>query len=166
MFSQDRTFNIDKVQSEIQFKISHLGAFKVKGIFEEFSGKISFDEEHLFSVECDILVESINSDNEERDKIICEEAYLNTSEFPQIIFEATKFDLGVEDLEMEGWLIIKDVENTIKFPYDFTFSEDLKTVTLSAETQITRKEFNLIFGSMNGLIGNKVDIKLHIVATN
>lgn len=165
-FGQERTLTIDKQQSQIHFKISHLGAFKVKGIIEEFSGSIIVDGDDLKGVECTVLVGSINTDNEERDRIISEEAYLNTKEFPYIIFKANDFYTRDEQKEIQGQLKIKDTEKAINFPYEIVLADDFKTVTLKAELRINRKDFNLIFGSMNGLIGNKVDIKLHIIATN
>lgn len=166
IFSQVRSFQIDKEQSHIQFKVSHLGAFKVKGHFDDYSGIIILNNENLINIKCDILVESINTDNEERDNIIVEEAYFNVNIFPNMVFKAKEFKAGEEGLEMQGSLKIKNTQRTINFPYEIVISEDFKSVTINAELQIKRKDFDLIFGSMNGLIGNKVDIKLQIVGIN
>lgn len=154
---------IDQDQSQIGFKISHLGAFKVKGNFRKFSGQLVIDGSQLKALNSKIEVGSIFTDNEERDDIIKEEAYLDVAQFPFITFEVIQIYTEDGQTKLKGKLKIKDEEREISFPYDLIIIKDSNIKMLKAETQINRKDFNLEFGSMNGLIGNKIDIELHIV---
>lgn len=163
--AQEGIYTIDVSQSEIRFKVSHMGAFKVKGFFSEFSGWFNFENDRLTSIESMVSAASVDTDNLERDDILVNEAYFNVEEFPNMTFKAKTFSIEEGENIMTGLLKIKDTENNIRFPYQLTFDKGLNTVTLIAETRIKRKDFNLIFGSMNGLIGNNVNIQLLIVGT-
>jgi len=164
--AQEQTYVINNDRSQISFKISHLGALKVEGSFQKFSGELVIDGSQLKSLQSKIEVNSIFTDNEERDGIIREEAYLDVAQFPFIEFEATQMYSNNGQTELKGILKIKEEEREISFPFDLIINEDTEVKIFKAETQIKRKDFNLVFGSMNGLIGNKIDIQLYIVVQN
>ncbi len=162
--AQTGTYIIDPDQSKISFKFSHMGDLKVNGNFSQFSGQFIFRDEELLSVNCDILVESVNTNSQELDDIIKNEAYLDVDNYPLIKFKADEFIIKDNKKTLNGLLKIKETENAHTFPYDLTYNKTLDQFKLMAETEISRKDFNLVFGSMNGLIGNKVRIKLEIIA--
>ena len=164
--AQEQTYEIDNDRSQISFKVSHLGAFEVEGNFQKFSGQLLIDGSQLKSLKCRIVVNSIFTDNEERDRIIREQAYLDVAQFPFIEFEVTQIYIKDDQTELKGILKIKDVEREIGFPYDLIIIDEMKLRILKAKTQIKRKDFNLVFGSMNGLIGDKIDIQLYITIHN
>ncbi|MBT8394599.1 MAG: YceI family protein [Flavobacteriaceae bacterium] len=163
--AQTGVYGIDSNQSKVSFKISHMGALKVNGIFSQYSGQFIFRDEELLAVNCRVLVESVNTNSQERDDIIKNEAYFDIDNYPYIKFQADEFFVKDNNRNLKGLLRIKEGENTLTFPYDLTYDKTLDQVKLMAETEIKRKDFNLVFGSMNGLIGNKVRITLEIIAT-
>lgn len=164
--AQAQSFVIDQERSHISFKISHLAAFKVDGSFQKFSGQLELDGTQLKSLKSRIEVGSIFTDNEERDDIIKNEAYLDVAQFPFIAFESIEINATEGQTLLKGILKIKAEEREITFPYDLMHSEQNDEKIFKAETLIRRSDFNLVFGSMNGLIGDKIEIQLYIVVQN
>ncbi|MHB0777187.1 YceI family protein [Halomonas sp. WWR20] len=89
----------------VQFKISHLGYSYVLGTFPDFSGNFTYDPESPedSSVNATIQVDSLDSDNAERDKHILSDDFLNASEYPEATFESTGFE-STGDGDGEGEL--------------------------------------------------------------
>ncbi len=163
--AQTGNYKVDIEKSSIDFKVSNIGAFKVKGTFSGFSGLFVIENSELISLNGTIKVESIDTNNDKRDDDLRDEGHFNVRGYPLMTFNATNFLIDEGSKIIIGFLKIKDTEKEISFIYDLSFSEDLNQVTLMASTRIKRKDFNLIFDRMNGLIGNKVDIDLLIVAS-
>lgn len=161
---QEENYKFNNSNSQVKFTISHLGVLRVNGNFKSFSGKFKLKDNELIEVDCAISVKSIFTDNKERDNIIITAPYLDAENFSEIHFTSTVIYYSDEKKQLEGVLRIKDVERPILFEFDSDIKKDSGIVTFSAETQITRKDFNLVFGSMNGLIGNKINIELKINA--
>ncbi|NNK74084.1 MAG: YceI family protein [Flavobacteriaceae bacterium] len=166
LFSRAQTgvYTIDETSSDVQFKVTHLGAFKVDGDFKSYQGDFQFKDGVLQSLKAIFDVASINTDNEERDDILLTEPYFDISVFPSIVFKADTIDTVNDELVLSGSLSIKGQERPLSFPILFEYDSQEERIILKGETQIKRKDFNLVFGSMNGLIGNKVNITVEIVA--
>ena len=162
--AQNGSFVVDPAQSEVAFKISHLGAFKVKGSFSEYSGTISFESDEFQSLSAKVLVGSIDTGNEERDEILRTEPYFDIENFPEISFSADNLSVDEGETILSGRLTIKGKQRELKIPVVIDHDSESGQIEISGETRIRRKEYDLVFGSMNGLIGDKVDIKLRIVA--
>lgn len=164
-YSQNGMYTIDSSKSIITFKVSHMGFLKVKGSFSDYSGKLLFQDNQLISAKCSTKVASVDTNNEERDDTIKQEAYFDIVNYPYIEFQADAFFVKDNKRNLKGLLKIKESENTLTFPYDLVYNKTANEVKLIVETEIKRKDFDLDFGSMNGLIGNKVRITLEIIAT-
>ena len=63
VLAQDGDYSFTNTDSEIKFRISHMGPFKVKGQFSDFKGKLSFDGGTLMEARANIRVESIDTRN-------------------------------------------------------------------------------------------------------
>ena len=163
--AQDGVYSIDKESSVIEFKIGHLGLLKVKGTFESYEGTVGFDQSELKEISCKFLVESIATGNEERDDILETEPYFDVQNYPDITYVLVDTKTIDGETILNGKLKIKDSEQDISFPASINFDESIDSVIIEAETRIDRRDYDLIFDSMNGLIGNKIDIKLSISST-
>ena len=110
------------------------------------------------------MVSSVNTGNDERDEILETEPYFDIANFPDIIFSADRIDLVDGENIIYGKLTIKDQQRDLSMPVSIDHKPGSGRLLLTAETRIRRKDYDLVFGSMNGLIGDKVDIYLTIVA--
>ena len=61
------TWTIDPVHSSIGFSVRHLMVSKVRGTFGVFSGTIAVSDDDVPSVTAEIAVDSVNTNNEQRD---------------------------------------------------------------------------------------------------
>ncbi len=155
IYAQNQTLFIDDKASEVSFKVKHLGVLNVKGQFSKFSGTIHYREGKLTQLESAIKVNSVNTDDKSRDETLLSSAYLDVKTFPVISFSST----AITSHQIIGLLKIKNVEQEITMPYEL--SEDS---VLIISTDISREDFKLDFGSMDSLIGDRIEVKLRIVA--
>ncbi|NNK88050.1 MAG: YceI family protein [Flavobacteriaceae bacterium] len=162
--AQNGSFVVDTTQSEVAFRITHLAAFKVNGTFTNYSGNINFDNGAFRSLTAKVMVNSIDTGNDERDDILRTEPYFDISNFPDISFSADNITSVEDETILSGRLTIKGEQRELKIPVIIDHDAASGRLEMSGETMIRRKEYDLVFGSMNGLIGDKVDIKLRIVS--
>jgi len=85
-------YKIDKGHSAMNWKVKHLGVSYTYGRFNDFNGTFAIDDANLKAskVEIDISAESIDSNDEGRDKHLRSKDYFNVEKFPSITFESTK----------------------------------------------------------------------------
>jgi len=143
-----------------------MGFLTVKGECKQYSGKILFGDDMLKSISAEVLVKSINTKDASRDKTITSKGYLNTKEYPIIKFQSTSVVKEKRKDFLIGFMEIKGVKKEIKIPFKLFFLKDKKRVQLMLQTKILRKDFQLDFGSMDTLIGDKITIDLLIEGKN
>ncbi|PXX97535.1 YceI family protein [Halomonas sp. LBP4] len=103
----------------IQFKINHLGYSYILGNFEEFSGQFQYDPENLeaASVEMEVQVDSLNTNNAERDKHFLSSDFLDAGEYPTATFVSTGFTPnGDDDGMLTGDLTLHGETREIEMP--------------------------------------------------
>ena len=85
------SYTIDKGHSALLFRISHLGVSYTHGRFNDFSGSFHIDDQDptKSSIELDISAESVDSNDEGRDKHLRQKDYFNVEEYPSIGFKST-----------------------------------------------------------------------------
>ncbi|TAI48531.1 YceI family protein [Flagellimonas allohymeniacidonis] len=161
--AQKHTYYFDQIESKIAFEVSHLGFLTVTGNFGEFSGTLVLEENFLRFVDCSIQVKSIYTNDKSRDNTLRSEAYLDVATYPNIIFSTRSISHTGQKLKVSGFLKIKNVQK----PIDLTFQSDVdqERVVLTAHTIVNRKNFELDFGAMDGLIGQNIKVDLKLVGT-
>ncbi len=160
-FAQTETFKIDAEQSTISFEVTHLGVLTVEGEFQDFSGSFTISNSRLLNLESAIEVSSINTKDTSRDKTLIDETYLNASNFPLINFHLVRIENTSKRKLLYGQLEIKGVLKDISMPYEMT---KMKThYCLKITTILSRKDFNLDFGPMNALIGDKISVEIKLI---
>ena len=109
-------YNVDKSHSNMGFKVKHLMISNVSGSFNEFKGSFEYDEKtkKLVSLNGEIQVASINTDNEKRDAHLREPELFDAAKFPLITFKLTKVDGD----DVYGDFTMKGVTKNIKLDFD------------------------------------------------
>jgi polyisoprenoid-binding protein YceI len=115
--SEASKWTVDVSHSNVQFTVTHLMVSEVTGHFNVFSGSIDAPTADFngakISFEAD--VNTINTDNADRDKHLKSDDFFNAEKFPKISFTSTSFKkLKGNNYELLGNLTIRDVTKAVK----------------------------------------------------
>ncbi len=116
-FGQKTEWKFDKAHSKIQFVSTHMKISEVTGQFKDFSGAIKSGKENFTDAEIkvSIKVNSIDTDNQKRDKHLLGEDFFNASKYPEITFVGESLDKVKEDnYKLTGKLTMKDVTRKVE----------------------------------------------------
>jgi polyisoprenoid-binding protein YceI len=142
-------WTLDKVHSNVKFAITHLVVSEVEGTFKLFDGSMEntkgdfSDAKISFNVD----VNSINTDNDYRDKHLKSDDFFNAEKYPSMQFVSTSFTpAGGNKYKLAGNLTIRDVTRPVTF--DVTYGGTItamggERVGFKAKTTINRFDYNL-----------------------
>ena len=164
-------WKIDPMHSEVQFKVKHLVISTVTGSFDSFEGTIETqgddfrDAKATFSADID----SITTNNEDRDQHLKSDDFFNAEAYPQLRFESTNFEkVGDGRYKVTGELTIRDITREIELDvvHGGTVGDQYGQTKAGFEIEgsINRKEFGLTWSAVteagNVVVGD--EIKLHL----
>ena len=167
------SWKVDKAHTEVQFKVKHLVIATVTGSFKKFSGSLEAESENDFNgakVEFNIDVNSIDTNQKDRDAHLKSPDFFSAEEFPTIDFKGELKKVDESTYKLTGPLTIRgtskivhlDVEygGTIKDPWGNT------KAGFSATAKINRQDFNVKWNkSLDAggvLVGDEVTINLEL----
>lgn len=143
---------IDAAHSEVLFKVKHLMVTNVTGQFSSFEGKVEADDDNFSnaSIQFTADVNSISTNNEQRDQHLKAADFFEADKFPQVKFVSTAFRKKLdEDYELVGDLTIKGITKQISLKVEFSgMVQDPWGNTkagFSLNGRINRKDFGLTF---------------------
>src|ERR1700694_3878999 len=103
---------VDKTHSNVKFAVTHLVISEVEGYFKIFDGSMETNKPDFSDAKISFSVDinSINTDNENRDKHLKSDDFFNAEKYPQMKFESSSFThLGNNKYKLTGNLTIRDV---------------------------------------------------------
>ncbi|AMR29742.1 hypothetical protein A0257_12500 [Hymenobacter psoromatis] len=162
---------LDPTHSEVQFKIKHLVISTVSGSFKTFQGTAQSegDDFENAQVEFTLDVNSIDTNNEQRDGHLKGDDFFNAAAFAQIKFQSTSFTkTSGSNYKLVGDLTIKDITKpvTLDVEYGGTAADFYGNTKAGFEAtgKINRKEYGLSWGGITeaGAIVLGDDVKLSI----
>lgn len=119
LFAQAKTYTVRQEDSHIGFAIYKWGVFKEEGRFKDFSGSIIYDQRNPAAsrVEFTVMVKSIDSRNEGRDRALRAEEFFHVERHPTLFFRSTKVAAkGVDTLLVTGELTMRGVTKKLMIP--------------------------------------------------
>ena len=165
-----KTWALDPTHSEVQFKIKHLMITNVTGSFNIFTVSAKTEDEDFTKAKISFTadVNSISTNNEQRDGHLKSADFFDAEKFPQIKFEATKTENVDNDgsYELYGDLTIRDVTKNVKLSVEFGgVVKDMYGNTKAGFTinsKINRKDFGLTWSGLTEAGGVVVseDVKI------
>jgi polyisoprenoid-binding protein YceI len=163
---------IDPMHSEVQFKVKHLVISTVTGFFKSFEGSLETDGDDFEGAEIAFAlnIDSIDTNQSQRDEHLKSADFFNAAEYPQITFKSTSFKKTDDDDEYEltGDLTIKGVTKQVKLNAEYGGSTQDSYGNTKAGFEVTgkinRKEFGLTYDPITeaGSVVLGEDIKLSI----
>ena len=116
------TFTFDKGHTLVGFRIRHFVS-KVEGRFNKFDGTIWIDRQNpsASKVELTIQADSVDTNNENRDKDLKSENFFDIAKYPAITFKSTKVVAkGSDAYDVTGEFTMHGVTKTITVPVKHT----------------------------------------------
>jgi polyisoprenoid-binding protein YceI len=113
---------LDPTHSEIGFKIKHLMITNVSGNFNKFEVKAETNSDDFANakVSVDIEVDSINTNNSQRDAHLRNADFFEADKYPLIRFRSTDVKrLDEETYTLTGNLTIKETTKPVKLALEF-----------------------------------------------
>lgn len=142
-------WSIDKAHSNVKFNVTHLVVSEVEGSFKLFDGSMENTKGDFSDATINFTVDvnSINTDNDMRDKHLKGDDFFNAEKFPAMKFQSTSFKpAGGKNYKLAGNLTIRDVTKPVVFDVTFggTAVANGKTKAgFKAKTSINRFDYNL-----------------------
>lgn len=171
--SQTNTWKTDNSHSNVKFSVTHLVVSDVDGNFKNFAGTVTSTKPDFTDATIDFTVDinSINTDNESRDKHLKSDDFFNAEKFPQMKFKSTSLKkVSGNKYTLEGDLTIRDVTKKVKF--DVVFGGTIKDpwgntrAGFKATGAINRFDYNLKWNTLTeaggAVVGKEVNITLNL----
>src|SRR5262249_31283776 len=116
-----QTYAIDKMHSEVTFQVRHL-LTKVRGRFTEFTGTVSFDQEHPEQSSASLTIDasSVDTGTPDRDAHLRSDDFFGVGAYPTLSFtSAHVVKTGDDTYDVTGTLTIRGVANEITLPVSY-----------------------------------------------
>lgn len=148
-------WKLDPTHSEVAFKIKHLVISTVTGNFRKFDGHVETPGEQGFEgakIDFELDVNSIDTNQEQRDEHLKSPDFFDASTFPKISFKSTSVQGDGEEFELVGDLTIRGNTKPVRLKAEFggmvTDPYGQQKVGFEVEGEISRKEFGLTWNAV------------------
>ncbi len=166
-------YTLDPEHTTVAFLIEHVGYAKTLGLFSEVSGGFIFDDEtqQVSDVTIAVKTDSVQTDNEARDKHVRSKDFLSVKKYPEMIFTADGTSLqedGSADLpgnlqllaETRPLVLSVSLNKAQKYP----FGHKKFTLGVSARGALQRSDYGMEYGVANVLVGDSIELIIEIEA--
>ncbi|WP_162425740.1 YceI family protein [Pontibacter pudoricolor] len=161
---------IDPTHSEIQFKVKHLMITTVTGYFKSFNLEVETEDEDFTKasrIEFTADIDSISTNNEQRDTHLKSDDFFNAEQHKQLRFVGKTFEGSGDDYKLHGDLTIRDITKPVTLNVEYggivvdPYGQTKAGFTVDGK--INRKEFNLTWDAVTeaGQVVVSNEIKLH-----
>jgi len=167
---------VDNAHSGVKFTVSHLVISEVEGNFKNFTGQMTAAQPDFSDAKINFTVDvnSINTDNDMRDKHLKSDDFFNAEKFPSMSFKSLLFKkTGEKRYDLVGELTIRDVTKKVKF--NVTYGGTVKDpygntkAGFKATATINRLDFGLKWNNLTeaggAVVGSDVNILLNLEFT-
>src|SRR5688572_16996060 len=146
-------WNIDPSHSEIQFKVKHLLISTVTGQFNSFHGTVEMENDDISTARVNFAadVDSISTNNAQRDAHLKSGDFFEADQYPQLQFTSKELvKISVDLYKVHGTLSMRGVSKDITLDAEYGgMTQDPWGFTrggISISGKINRKDFGINFG--------------------
>jgi polyisoprenoid-binding protein YceI len=148
-------WTLDPAHSEIQFKVKHLMITTVTGHFNSFNVEVETQNDDFNTaskIECTADVNSIDTNNEQRDTHLKSADFFDAGKNAQIRFSGKKFEVKGNNAELHGDLTIRETTKpiTLHVEYGGTVTDPYGQTKagFTVNGKLSRKEFGLVWNAV------------------
>ena len=162
-------WTLDPTHSEVQFKVKHLMITTVTGYFEKFNLEVETEGDDFNTaskIEFTADIDSISTNNEQRDTHLKSADFFNAEEHAQLKFVGKRYEGSGEEAKLHGDLTIRGTTKPVTVDVEFggivvdPYGQTKAGFTVSGK--ISRKEFGLTWNAVTeaGAVVVSDDIRL------
>jgi len=121
--AQTTKWNFDNSHTKIGFSVAHMMITDVPGQFNKFSGTVLSDKADFTDAKINFTVDvnTINTDNADRDKHLRSADFFDAAKYPEIKFEGTSFKkVGKGKYKLSGKFTMVGVTKNVTFDAKFS----------------------------------------------
>jgi polyisoprenoid-binding protein YceI len=164
-------WTIDPTHSELQFKVKHLMISTVTGYFKKFDLQVETENEDFTTakkIEFTADIDSIDTNNAQRDTHLKSADFFNAEEHSQLRFVGTKYEAAGDDALLHGDLTIRGVTKPVTLAVAFggivvdPYGQTKAGFTVSGK--ISRKTFGLTWNAVTEAGSVVVSDEIRILA--
>ena len=146
----ETNWNVDKMHSEVGFKVKHMMITNVSGTFGEFdvNATTQGDDFSTANIGFSVNIDSINTGVADRDGHLKSDDFFNAEAYPQMTFKSTGITKkDDENFTISGDLTIRDITKKVDFDAEFggivvdPYGQTKAGLTVSGK--LKRSEFGL-----------------------
>ncbi len=165
------TWKIDPAHSEIQFKVKHLMITTVTGYFRKFDLEVETQSEDFSSaskIEFTAEIDSIDTNNDQRDTHLKSADFFDSENHKQIKFVGKKFNAEGDQANLTGDLTIRGTTKPITLNVEYggivvdPYGQTKAGFTINGK--ISRKEFGLTWSAVTEAGSVVVSDEIRILA--
>ncbi len=164
---------IDNSHSEIHFKVRHLMVSWVTGSFKQFNATAETEGDDISTAKVNFSadINSISTNNEQRDAHLRTGDFFDAEKYPQLIFESSKLEkINDENYKLYGTLTMRGVSKkiTLNVEYGGIAQDPWGNTRIGANItgKINRKDFGVSFSMVSEagsiLLGEEVIINANV----
>ena len=163
-------WGMDPAHSEIQFKVRHMMISNVTGSFGKFDATVETEGNDVTTAKVHFTaeVDSISTNNEQRDSHLKSADFFDAASHSQLIFDSTQLEkVSDEEYKLHGNLTMRGTTKPVTFNVEFggivkdPWGND--RAGFSVEGKVNRKDYGLNWSAMTEAGGLVVsdDVRIH-----
>ncbi len=147
-------WSLDPTHSSVLFSIRHLGLAKVRGRFDRFDVTLDIGSTLAETrVEAAIDLDSIDTNNDDRDAHLRGTDFFSTERHPTMRFVSAHISGADDELQLRGLLTLNGLTRPVTLDVEFHGVQEMpgqntRRVGFSAAGSLKRSEFGIDFGMM------------------
>lgn len=171
--AESAKYEIDPEHFSVGFLVDHVGYAKTLGMFLKAEGSFTFDEDTLALSDVRIVVDtdSVFTNHERRDKHLRSADFLNSREFPEMVFEGRSSEqIGPRTGTLTGDLTLLGQAKplTLDIVWNksgvYPFGHKKPTVGISARGSFKRSSYDMNYAVANGWVGDDIELIIEFEA--
>jgi len=163
-------WQLDRSHTSVNFSVNRFFT-TITGNFTKFHGTLSLDLNYLRGsrIEFTIFSNSVNTNNEQRDKHLKSTDFFDTETYPEITFKSVRIEKKSDkEYLIYGKLTIKDKTKDIILPMKITgemehpMMKDVFILGISINTTINRTDYGIGIGDWGATSVISDEVEIHI----
>jgi polyisoprenoid-binding protein YceI len=162
---ENATWSLDKAHAKLGFTVTHLMVSDVEGWFKTFDAKVTSSKEDFSDAVAEMTadINSINTENEMRDKDLKSPSYFDAVKYPFITFKSKTF-IKVDDknYKVTGDLTMHGITKTVELNAICRLGTNPKSKQTIAGFKITgmikRSDFGIGKSMPSEMVGDDISI--------